>query len=354
MIKYAYRLFSLVILINGIGCSTTQQLVLNTTEPSPVVISNTIKKIGIIDRSAYADVANSGTNIDRILAAEQRWLTENGTDAAITGLFDELLKDNRFETVKLLENVPEGTLGIGTDPNAIEWSSVAELCRTNNVDAVFSLAFYDTDTKISLKKTKMEQPDMMRELKEVAAQEITLETLIENGWRIYDPKNQTLVDEIVFNDQFISKGTGVNPVLAYRAIDDRKETILARSRTTGSNYGQRLLPYKNTVSRAYFVKGSDKLMQAAEKATADQWSEATALWNEEIENPSTKVRSRAYHNLAVAKERSEQLDNALILATKAYEVNDNTVHLDYMNILKERISKQSLLQQQLAEIEFSK
>ena len=354
MKNFAYRLLALGIFANLIGCSTTQQLVLNTMEPSPVVISNTIKKIGIIDRSAYVIGTQGGDKIDQILAAEEKWLTENGTDAAITGLFDELLKDNRFEIVKLLENVPDDMLGMGADPNAIAWSSIEELCKANDVDAVFSLAFYDTDTKVSLKKTKMEQADMMRELKEVAAQEITLETLIENGWRIYDPKNQKLVDEIVFNDQIISKGTGVNPVLAYRAIGDRKETMLERSRTTGSNYGQRLLPFKNSVYRDYFVKGSGKLVLAGEKATADNWQEATALWHEESENPNDKVRSRAYHNLAVANERAEQLENALLFATKAYEVQDSNVYLDYMTVLEKRIAQQSLVQEQLAEIEFAK
>lgn len=354
MKKYIYRFLVLGILANLISCSTTQQLVLTTMEPSPVVISNSIKKIGIIDRSAHSAAAKGTNKIDQILAAEEKWLTENGTDAAITGLFDELLKDNRFETVKLLNTVPEDLLEMGANPDAIAWSSITELCAANGVDAVFSLAFYDADTKVSLKKTKMQQADMMRELQEVPAQELTLETFIENGWRIYDPMNQQLVDEIVFNDQIISKGTGVNPILAYRAIGDRKENMLKSSRNTGSTYGQRLLPFKNSVERVYFVKGSEKMVYAAEKASMDNWQEATALWNEETENPNTKIRSRAYHNLAVAHERMEQLENALSLATKAYEIQDNQLYMDYMDTLQKRIAKQLLLQQQLVALEFSK
>ena len=354
MKKYIYCLLTLGIFINFISCGTTQQLVLNTMEPSPVAISNSIKKIGIIDRSAHVDMTKGENKMDFILAREDKWLTENGTDAAITGLFDELLKDNRFETVKLLDNVPEEMLAMGTDPNTIAWSTIAQLCEANDVDAVFSLAFYDTDTKFSLKKTKMQQADMMRELKVVPAQELTLETLIENGWRIYDPQNQKLVDEIVFNDQIISKGTGVNPVMAYRAIGDRKESMLERSRNTGSNYGQRLLPYKNSVSRDYYIKGSDKLAAAAEKATADNWQEAEALWEEETANPNDKVRSRAYHNLAVANERSEQLENALLYATKANEAHDSAVYLAYIEVLKKRIENQSLLHEQMVATEFSK
>ncbi|QCW99982.1 tetratricopeptide repeat protein [Aggregatimonas sangjinii] len=354
MKKYVYRFLVLGILVNFMSCSTTQQLVLTTMEPSPVVISNSIKKIGIIDRSAHIAVTKGTNKIDQILAAEEKWLTENGTDAAITGLFDELLKDDRFEIVKLLENVPEDVLAMGATPDAIAWSSITALCETNGIDAVFSLAFYDADTKVSLKKTKMQQADMMRELQEVSAQELTLETFIENGWRIYDPMNQRLVDEIVFNDQIISKGTGVNPVLAYRAIGDRKETMLKSSRNTGSTYGQRLLPSENSVSREYFVKGSEKMVYAAEKASAGNWQEASALWNEETENPNAKVRSRAYHNLAVAHERMEELENALSLETKAYEIQDDKLYLNYIDTLQKRIADQSLLQQQMVALEFSK
>ncbi len=336
------------------GCGATQQLVLNTMEPSPVAISDNIKKIGIIDRTAYVDSAKGINKIDYILAAEEKWLTENGTNAAITGLFDELLKDKRFEEVKLLENVPDEMIGMGADPNAIAWSTIKSLCESNDVDAVFSLAFYDTDTKVSLKKTKMERADMVRELKEVAAQEITLETLIENGWRIYDPNNQKLIDEIVFNDQIISKGKGVNPVLAYRAIGDRKETMLEKSRTRGSNYGQRLLPFKNPVSRDYFVKGSENLVLAAKKTDAGAWQEAISIWETETENTDLKVRSRAFHNLAVANERENHLEKALTWATKAYETQNSELYLDYINTLKKRIEKQPLLEEQLATVEFSK
>jgi len=139
MKKYIFPIAAIAVLALLSSCGATEQLVINTMEPSPVTISNTITKIGIIDRSEQVDATLGTKKIDRILAAEERWLNENGTEAAITGLFDELLKDERFEIVKILDNVPAGMQQIGADPNAIEWSSVQELCETNEVDAIFSL-----------------------------------------------------------------------------------------------------------------------------------------------------------------------------------------------------------------------
>lgn len=353
MKNYKYHIIAIGILALLTSCGATEQLVLNTMEPSPVTISSTITKIGIIDRSGQVDATHGNKKIDHILAAEEAWLNENGTDAAITGLFDELLKDERFEIVKILDEVPSGIQEMGTDPSTSDWSTIKTLCETHGVDAIFSLAHFETDTKFSLKKTKMEQADMMREKTKVAAQEITLETLIENGWRIYDPKNQELIDEIVFNEQIISKGKGETVSLAYRAIGDRRETILERSKSGGSNYGQRLLPYENAVARDYYVKGSNKLVLASENAASGNWEAAMTLWEEETQNPNAKIKSRAYHNLAVASERAENLNKALTWATLALEAHDDQMYSSYIETLKKRIEKQPVLQKQLTEIDFS-
>lgn len=353
MKKYIFPVVSIVALVLLSSCGATEQLVINTMEPSPVTISNTITKIGIIDRSEKADVTLGSQKIDRILAAEEKWINEKGTDAAITGLFDELLKDERFEIVKILDNVPTGMQAIGANPNAVEWSSIQELCETNEVDAIFSLAYYETDTKVSLKKTKMALADMVREKKEVAAQELTLETLIENGWRIYDPMNQELIDEIVFNNQIISTGKGETATLAYNNIDDRRETMIARSKTDGASYGQRLLPSESQVSREYYIKGSSKLVQASESASLGNWDNAIALWEQETSNSNAKIKSRAYHNLAVASERADNLDKALVWATMANEAHNDEIYVNYLDTLKKRIEKQPLLEKQLAKVEFS-
>ena len=345
-----FLILAVVLLLSG--CGATEQLVLYTLEPSPVSISTTIKKIGIIDRTGQVSTIDGPMKIDRILAAEERWLDENATDAAITGLFDELLKDGRFEVIKVLPNIPEGMQDIGTAPNAKQWLSIKELCATNNIDAIFSLAYFDADTKVSLKKTKMTQSDMMRQQKTISAQELTLETFIENGWRIYDPMNQKLIDEITFNEQIISKGKGETPVLAYQSIENRRETMLAKSKNNGANYGQRLLPYPNTVSRQYYTKGSEKLVLAAINASSGDWENAIVLWEEEIENPNLKIKRRACHNLAVASEKAQNLNKALAWATLAFEANGDKAQLEYLNILQKRIDKQPLLEKQLAEINF--
>jgi len=336
------------------ACSTTNQIVLQTMEPSPVALPNVIKKIGIIDRSAPSEEVIIENRVDQYLAAENRWLSEKGTNAAMNGLFDELLKDNRFETVKLLDSVSPTMKDFGSTSDSISWESVEALCEAYEVDAVFSLAYYDTDTKVSLKKTSVVQTDLLRQKSKVRGQEITLETLIENGWRIYDPVSRRVIDEIVFNDQIVSTGKGVDPVQAYQSIGDRRDSILSKSRTTGSNYGLRLLPYENSVSRSYFTKGTENFVRANDLVVSGDWQAASILWEQETENADAKIRARGCLNLAVMNERADNLEKALEWANRALDNHSNKTTLGYLDALGQRIEQKDLLKRQMAHYELSK
>ena len=301
------------------ACSTTHQLSINTIEPAPVDLSGNIKRIGIINSSIPSERAEYKDRLGQILSTEDQELAKQGTDAAINGLFDELAKDERFEKILLLEDVPEVMKGLSLAPDNTSWNTIETLCRTHEVDAIFTLAYYDTDTKISLKKTKMQQRDLVRDIVEVKAHEITLETLIENGWRIYDPQNKEVIDEFSFNDQITSSAKGLSPIYALRAITDRKDSVLQKSMNTGSAYGSRLQPSKQVIYRDYYISGTENLIQADILAQEEDYDGAKSLWKLDVEHSSAKVRARACHNLAVIHELNGDLEAASDWASKSYD-----------------------------------
>ncbi|NHF60029.1 hypothetical protein FK220_011795 [Flavobacteriaceae bacterium TP-CH-4] len=336
------------------GCNATKQISIHTMEPSPVAFSDDIKKIGIIDTSVPTEGTAVRTRLDQIIASEERWLTEKGTDAAITGLFDELLKDKRFEVIKLLDSVPRAVEDFGTDLGTVPWNEVEALCAKHGVDALFSLAFYETDTKVSIKKSSMMQPNLMRVKVKVPAKQITLETLIENGWRIYDPKNRRLIDEIVFNDQIIATGKGTDPIAAYQAIGDRKTSILEQSRSTGTNYGLRMMPSEGHILRDYYVRGTNSFVEADERIQQGDLEGALALWAMEASHPTPKIRSRACHNLAVLHEYQGNLELAMDWASRSFDIDRSKNNQEYLDALKWRMAQKRLVARQLAQNEFSK
>lgn len=348
MIKFCVRFFLLGFLISTVGCSSTKEIVLQTVEPSPVHISQKIKRIGIINRSIKPNTEEGETGLNKMVAAEEQWLSEKGRDAALTGLFNELLKDNRFQTIKLLDSVPHQLLNFDAGNNLILWEQIEQICDNYGVDAIFSMSFFDAETTVSLKKTSMLEPNLMRVKVKVPAQEITLETLIENGWKIYYPNNNEVIDEFVFNDQIVSKGKGSNPIDAYRSIEGRKDSLVGQSMSTGTNYGLRLLPYKNSVERLYFARGSNNLDLADKLLENGDWLGASQLWEKELDNSNPKIVGRACYNLAVMNEINGDLKKAIEWASKSHTDYDNKEALKYLDVLKYRTIQNQILEQQVS------
>ena len=348
MSKFCIQFLLFCIIVLTVGCSSTKEIVLQTIEPSPVHISRKIKRIGIVNRSILPQADEDETGLNGMVAAEEQWLSEQGRNAALTGLFNELLKDNRFETIKILDSIPHEILHFEIGNDSISWASVENICNTYNVDAIFSMAFFDTETKVSIKKTSMMQPNLMRVKVKVPAKELTLETLIENGWKIYYPKSKEIIDEIVFNDQVISKGKGTNPIEAYKAIEGRKETLVEQSKATGSNYGQRLLPFENSVERSYYVRGTTNFEQAYTLVENGDWQGAAQLWEKELDNSNSKIAGRACYNMAVMHEINVDLTSAIDWATKSYKDHENKDALEYLDILKYRSFQNQILEQQVS------
>ncbi len=346
----SYYVFALFILVLILGSCATHQTVVKTLEPSPISISKNVKKIGIINNNVLDVVMQQSQGLDELVAQENKWLIQNGTAAAIDGLFNELTKDHRFGAIKLLQDVPDEHKYIETQANTISWSSIAALCELYDVDVIFSLSYYNAKTNFSLKKSSMLEADLMRVNVKVPAQELTLETLIENGWRIYDPKTKEVLDEIVFNDQFTAKGKGFDAIAAFNQIE-RRDTILNKSKIVGSNYGLRLLPSEKEVEQYFYVRGTKKFATAKRMVLDENWENAVALWKEEVKNEKLKISSKACHNLAVYSERVGDLEMALQWASKAYKNHITKETSVYLESLKDRIAKHKLSQQQLVSLE---
>ena len=221
-----------------------------------------------------------------------------------------------------------------------------QLCAENEVDAIFSLSFYDTDTQIDYRATTMLIPNDLAIKVAVPAHELTLHTMIKNGWRIYDPHQKSIADELVCQDQVVSVGKGINPVKAYEAIAGRREAVLQYSNNMGVSYTRRLQPTYRRISRDYYVKGSQNFVVAKRRAQTGDWSGAADLWAKEINNSNPKIAGRAHYNMAIINEINGDFDTAIDWASKAYADFNNKPALRYINALKYRSSMSEELQRQ--------
>ena len=323
-------------------------------EPAAIDLKQNITRIGIVN-STLPESRNTNTDgIGQRISKEDRVLSEKGQNAAILGLQEALGKDGRFDTVLFIDNAPKALRGLGTSPGQEVWQSISRICESQDLDAIFALASYDTETHIKVKKTSYLALDMIRVQNKIRGHEITVETLIENGWRIYEPSTQTVLDEFVFTGEIVSKGHGKTPARALENLGSRYDEIVLRSREDGSKYGARLRPVERKIVREYYIKGSPGLEEAHVYAVDQDWEKAVPLWEKDVHSAKSKIRSRACHNMAVLNEYQGKLKEALVWARKADESFSTRSSKAYVSILESRQQKQNLVNSQLSQLDYLK
>jgi hypothetical protein len=323
-------------------------LTIPVTEPAPVFMPSSIENIGIVNRSLPSDENARMDQIDKILSVEGINLDKEAADQAIDGLRNELLASGRFENVVIIEDAEMKNPGMDVFPSALSWSTINQYCEDNNVDAIFALSFYDTDTQVDYDAvTKTIDGPLGVKIPAIEHHARTA-TMIKTGWRIYDPASLLLLDEFIMNEQIVLTGSGINPVNAVKTIVvGRKENILEVSNQIGQNYVQRIFPYKRRVNREYYVKGSDNFEVAKRRAQTGDWDGAAELWEREVDNSKAKIAGRAYYNMAIINEINGDLEKAVDWASRSYTDYNNKEALDYLNLLKRRIASNDLLVHQM-------
>ncbi len=344
--------FLIAILCIGLlaGCSATENLQVNTMEPAPVDLENSIKRIGILNTSLAIDKEEYDTRLEQLISYEDYRLVKEGKKAAINALFEELKNDGRFDTVLLVENTPNSLLGLDANPSIDKWDNISQLCNIQNVDAIFCLTYFDADTSFETRKAKVDEHNMLRVKNEVKGHEITLETLVENGWRIYNPRTKEVIDEFIYTDQIIATAKGITPLSALESMESRQEDIIAQSVETGSTYGSRLKPFEKKIARPYYSSGTENFKSAHEAIEAEKWDEAMVYLEKEVSNPKNKIKAKACYNIAVLKESQGDLSEALIWAKKAGEAHDLDLLDNYLLQLDERMANAELVAGQMAYI----
>ncbi len=325
----------------------TNVVTMSVTEPAPVTLPGTIKKIGIVDRTRPSEEAERLNRIDEVLTIEGFQLDREGAIQSISGAQDELLKNKRFEAILNLDSVVATSSASGSFPPQLSWDVIEQMCTKNGVDAIFVLELFDTDTKIDYRAIPVTLKGPLGVEIPAIEHEAKMIVTVKSGWRIYDPQSKRVLDEVFVAEDLVRTGRGINPIKAAAALMDRKDAVKQVAYIAGKEYAQRILPYRIRVSRKYYVKGSRNLEAAKRKAQTGNWDGAGDLWLEETTNGKAKVEARACYNMAIIAEINGDLDIAVEWAQKSYEDYGNKLALSYVRILKRRIARNERLQRQL-------
>lgn len=343
--KNPIALISIVIVCHS--CSSTNLMSLSVLQPAPVTVPPYIKKVGVVDRSRALPENSRIDALHKAASLETTDLQVQGANASIAGLTDELMKNSRFANVKALTTVDLRSFGAGVFPSALSWDTVEKICRENDMDALFALELFDTESKLSYAVVPATIHTGIANLPAIE-QQVNMVTLVKTGWRIYDPSSRNILDEHVISRDLQFSGRGINPTVAASALIGRKEAVKQVSNDVGQVYGDRILPHWIRVSRNYFTRGDGNFIIANRMALTGNWDGAAKIWQQETTSASGKVAGRACYNMAIISEINGDVDGAIQWAQNAYEKYNIRLALSYVNILRHRKAENDVLKDQNA------
>jgi hypothetical protein len=330
------------------SCASTELMHMSVLRVAPVTLPPYIKNVIVVNRTQVSKESKIFDVVDKAVTLEGAKLDKEAAEQTITGLTEELKKNNRFDEVKQLSNTDLTTSVPGSFPAPLSWDIVERYGNENNADALFCLELFDTNSKIdySVHKTSVKTPLGYVPLIE---QQANMRTLVKAGWRIYDVRNKRILDEAAVARTLTFRGRGINPMLAVQALIDRKEAVKEVGNTAGHAYAFRIIPLWIRVSRKYYVRGTHNFKIAKRKARTGNWEGAAALWQQETTHPRRKVAGRACYNMAIISEVNGDLDMAIQWAQQSYENHNNRLALNYVNLLRDRQENDAIASSQITE-----
>lgn len=340
------NLLSIVIIASGLSsCASTEWVKMSVTEPAPVSIPAAATKVGVINRSETDPKNRAIDVVDKIFSLEGAQLDHEGALAGMEGMEATLQQNGRFTEVVPVNDILYTNSTAGVFPAALSWPEVEKICRNNNIDLLFSLEVFDTDSKINYAVGTVQKTTPLGKVT-LPEHTATMITRVQTGWRVYDPVSRTILDEYSIPRSISFYGKGVNPAAAAAALLERKQAVKQVGNQAGVTYAQRILPYSTRVTRDYFVKGNDSFKTARRKAQTGNWDGAAEIWQQQTNAADAKVAGRACYNMAIINEINGNLDTAIDWARKAYENYGVRLGLTYVKILEGRKINNQILKDQ--------
>lgn len=327
------------------SCSSTRWMSLSVLEPAPVTLSPEVKRIAVINRSHPDKKGKVLDAVDKIFTLEGANLDKAGSEATIAAFVAELGVSARFDEVKESQAPVKGNNNPGGYAYMLSWPEVEQICKEAGADILFSLELFDTDSKIDYSAIPVKVNTPLGDAPAIH-QEAKMTTRVKAGWRIYDPTLKLILDESAVSRHLVYRGQGINPLLAAKALIERKEAVRQVGNMAGIAYAYSVIPAWMRVSRQYFVKGNGSFKIARRKAESGNWDGAGQIWLDQTRDYKGKVAGRACYNMAIISEINGQLDEAVRWAQRSYEDYNTKLALRYVKILEARRIRKNILEYQ--------
>lgn len=311
-------------------------------QPARFKLPEHIAKVAVVDRSKPSD---GWLNVlEGVFTGESIGQDRTSRQKAVEGLSDVLQRTPRFKVINTGIEMSGSRAGVNLPP-PIEWSEVERICADFGADALVTIESFDTDNNVSTRRELEKRKDKNGKQYTVPRYYSRMRTNVRTGWRMYDPKTHTILDETVTEDEASDDSSGDTENQAVSNLPAPVRVSRKIAFNCGQEYGMRIAPTYVQVERQYYGKSKgykEEMSRANRFAQSHDWDKAVAEW-QAIEmhakaDGNKKAAGRAAYNIAVAAEMQGKVDVAIEWAKLAWQDYGNKKARAYIQTLLQRQS----------------
>lgn len=337
------------VVLGLVASSCSKNVSMTRLVPAPITVPNHIQKIVLVDRTKPQ--SEGLAIIEGIITGELPFEVRNAVQATLSSLQMSLNSSPRFQIVRATERIPGGVFGQAF-PNPLDWYAIEQLAGLYQADAVltlenFSSDFMITDSQKLIKKT-ITEGNTTRQV-EVQGWHVEGVATVSAGFRLYDPKGRSIVDQQRFEKRNLWSAEGETKAQALALLISKSDAARAVGEMAGAGYASKIAPMYAEFNRDFFPKSKTDPAVAlgARKAEVDQWEEAIQLWQSALPGVDEESGGMLAYNIAVGYEVLGSLDLAKEWAGRAYTDFGLKKGRNYVRTLNGLLEQQALLEQQM-------
>jgi hypothetical protein len=310
----------------AVSCATSM-ITISVLEPATVNLPGSIQKLSIFPEAGIQEPPGTFSRL-RVITLDSSLNTAEVKKGYLHGIYDIMSVSPRFQKVVIADSAFENY----TRKGSITWDEMQQICKHDTTDALLILRKATSHDSI---------------VGQFVNDQYTYFYQIINAtkWAFYEPFTYQYTEDYDFSDTILV--VYADKWLFEKDLDAGDMLYKACYRT-GEYVGQRLCPtWSDDVPRFYYTSPGRDMREAASYVRKNQWLDAAMIWNRISESPKRRIAAKASLNLALAYERDDVLDQAMLWITYADSLNRNRLTLKYKKNLEERLKEKKLLDRQM-------
>jgi hypothetical protein len=311
------------------SCSTGR-IGISVLEPARIVIPASVSKVSIFPGAGIPDLPGVIDSI-HCIDLDPGYNYNRIKRGYVEGIYRTMSGSPRFQKVVPADTLYEDLLMTGQ----VSWEELRQLCNQDSTDGVLIL------------RKAVSRDTLVRYSFPGLSCGIIYRMINHTQWTFFQPFTEKESLDLAFTDTIIFDQTDEN-CDPYFALQRTGDILYDAFYHTGARMGEEISPtWHDDISRILFTGPGNSLRRAFEFAMNGQWNEAGEIWNVMAEGRNRRLASHASFNIAVAWEKDDDLDQAILWISHADSLFTSGKTLAYKKILDARLHKRDLLDQQM-------